>query len=139
MFKRYGIPTVYLLIVFLCGAAAGVFGFRFYELRTVSASAPGRQSPEEWKRRHLAEMQDRLHLTPDQHQQISAILDDTHAKLRAFMDQTRPEMDRIQKDQYARVLAILTPGQAVEFEKLHLERQQRRMRNGGPGPPPPPR
>ena len=135
MLKRYGIPTVYLLIVFVCGAAAGVFGFRFYELRTVSASAAARPSPEEWKRRHMAELQTRLHLTPDQNQKISAILDDTHAKVRAFMEQTRPEMDRIQKDQFARVTAVLNPEQAAEYERLHRERARHRARNGPPPPP----
>jgi Spy/CpxP family protein refolding chaperone len=135
MFKRYGIPTTYLLIVFLCGTAIGVFGYRFYELRTVAASNT-RPSPEQWKRNHMAELQQRLHLTSDQYQQISGILDDTHAKMRVLMDQTRPEMERIQKEQFARVSAVLTPDQMAEYQKLHLDRARRRMRNGPPPPPP---
>jgi Spy/CpxP family protein refolding chaperone len=126
MFKRYALPTFYLLIVFVCGLAAGVFGYRFYELRTVSANAPLVRPPEEWKKRHLKELDSRLHLTDDERTKISAIMDETHAEMRVFMDKTRPELDRIQQTQYARVKAVLTPAQAAEYDKLHAEREQRR-------------
>jgi hypothetical protein len=126
MFKRYGLPTIYLLIVFVCGLAVGGFGYRFYEMRTVSANAPVVRPPEEWKKRHLKELDKRLHLTPEETSQISAILDATHAEMREFMDRTRPEMDRIQNAQYAKVKAVLTPAQALEYDKLHAEREQRR-------------
>jgi hypothetical protein len=125
--KRYGLPTLYLLIVFGCGLATGVFGNRMYEQRTVLARTASRQSPEEWKRRHMAELQTRLHLTPEQTASISATLDETHAEMRAFMDKNQPEMDRIQKEQYEKVKAVLTADQAAEYAKFHAEREQRRM------------
>lgn len=134
MFKRYGLPTFYLLVVFACGLAVGGFGYRFYELRAVSANAPGVRPPEEWKKKHLKDLDARLHLTPEQRTQISAVLDETHAEMRVFLEKTRPEMDRIQKEQYAKVKAILTPDQAAEYDKLHAERERRREASRKNGP-----
>jgi Spy/CpxP family protein refolding chaperone len=134
MFKRYGLPTFYLAIVFVCGLAVGAFGFRFYELRAVSANAPTVRPPEEWKKRHLKDLDSRLHLTPEQRSRISAVLDETHAEMRVFLDKTRPEMDRIQNDQYAKVKAVLTPAQAAEYDRLHAEREHRREAGRKDGP-----
>src|SRR5579863_7010647 len=126
MLKRYGLPTFYFLVVFICGLAIGVFAYRFYETRTVSASAPVIRPPEEWKKRHLKELNERLHLTAEQTSQISAILDQTHSEMHDLMEKTRPEMDRIQITQYAKVKAVLTPEQAASYDKYHAEREQRR-------------
>jgi Spy/CpxP family protein refolding chaperone len=134
MFKRYGLPTFYFLIVFVCGLAIGGFGYRFYEMRTVSANAPVIRNPEEWKKRHLKELNDRLHLTAQQTSQISTILDDTHNEIREMNERMRPELDRIQASQYAKVNAVLTPGQAAEYAKYHAEREKQRRDAGHKGP-----
>ncbi len=127
MFRRYGSPTIYLLVVFACGLAVGALGYRFYQLKTVTASAaPSRPSPKEWKKKHIAELNTRLHLTAEQTSQISAILDDAHKDIRAVMKTVEPEMDRIQQTQYAKVKAALTPEQAAEYEKFHQERIRKR-------------
>jgi Spy/CpxP family protein refolding chaperone len=131
--KRYGLPTLYLLVVFGCGLATGVFGNRMYEQKTVQASQPPqRPSPEEWKKRHIAELQKRLNLTPDQATRISAALDDTHAEMMALMAKSQPDMERIQKEQYDKVTAVLTPAQAAEYAKFHAERERRRMQGRPP-------
>jgi Spy/CpxP family protein refolding chaperone len=126
MLKRYGIPTVYLLIVFVCGLAVGVFGYRFYQLKSVSASAPATRSPDEWKKRHVEELKDRLRLTPDQVSKLSGILDQTRAESRDAMETLRPRMEAIQNEQYANVKAILTPEQQAEYAKFHAERERQR-------------
>jgi Spy/CpxP family protein refolding chaperone len=132
--KRYALPAFYLLVVFFCGLAVGVFGYRFYELKTVSANVtpPPRPTPEEWKRHHLEELKSRLNLTADQVTQISNILEEAHSQMRALMEKNRPEMERIQKNQYARVKALLTPRQATEYDKFHAEREKRRGERRGP-------
>lgn len=125
MLKRYGLPTLYLLVVFLCGSVVGVFGYRLYELRIVSA-APSRPSPEEWKKRHLQEMQSRLHLDPGQVSQLSGIMDRTRDQMRSVMVRNEPEMDAIQAEQFSSIKGILRPNQVAEYEKYHAEREQRR-------------
>jgi hypothetical protein len=130
--KRYGLPTLYLLIVFGCGLATGVFGDHLYETRVVVAGSPPRLKPEEWKKRHLEDLQGRLHLTADQSSRISAVLDETHSEMIALMAKSQPDMERIQKEQYDKVTAVLTPDQAAEYAKFHAERERRRMQNRPP-------
>ncbi len=125
MLKRFGIPTLYLLAVFLCGSALGAFGYRYYSEVRVSANGP-RPTPEQWKRKHLKEMQSRLHLSDDQTSRLSSILDDTRGKYHDLMEKQRPDMERIQAEQYSSVKAILTPGQIPEYERFHAEREKQR-------------
>lgn len=139
MLKRYGLPTVYLLIVFVCGLAVGVFGYRLYELRNVSASAPGPpKNPEEWKQRHLTELRERLKLTDTQLKQVSSVMDGARKQYQSFFERFKPEIERIQDDQYAKVRALLTPEQAAEYDKLRAEREARRKQRPpafrAPGP-----
>lgn len=126
MFKRYGIPTIYLLVVFVGGLAIGVSGYRFYEIKTVSANPSVPVSPEKWKQRHIQEMKSRLHLTDSQSAQLGTILDETRSEYREVMERSRPDMERIQAEQYARVKAILTPEQLPEYDKFHAERETHR-------------
>ncbi len=126
MFKRYGIPTLYLLVVFVGGLAIGVSGYRFYEIKSVSANPPLPVSPEKWKQRHIQEMKDRLHLTEEQSQQLGSIMDEARSQYREVMERSRPDMERIQAEQYARVKAILTPAQIPEYDKFHAEREAHR-------------
>jgi len=128
--KRYGLPTLYLLIVFGCELATGVFGYRMYYQQTVIAHT--RPSLEEWKARHIAELQKRLNLTPDQSTRILAVLDETHSEMLALMAKSQPDMERIQREQYDKVKAVLTPDQAAEYAKFHAEREKRRMQGRPP-------
>jgi Spy/CpxP family protein refolding chaperone len=130
--KRYALPTFYLLIVFGCGLATGVFGDRLYEKSVVVAGSQPHLKPEEWKKRHLEDLQGRLHLTADQSSRISAVLDETHAEMIALMAKSQPDMERIQKEQYDKVTAVLTPDQAAEYAKFHAERERRRMQGRPP-------
>lgn len=126
MLKRYGIPTFYLVIVFVCGLVIGLSSYRYYEIRTVDAVSAPPRPPEEWKRRHIKEMRLRLNLTPEQTAKLSDILDQTRSQYHDLMEKSRPDMERIQADQYARVKAILTSAQVPEYEKFHAEREAQR-------------
>ena len=102
-----------------------------YRQQTVQAGQV-RESPDQWKKRHMKELQSRLNLTPDQATKILAVLDQTHAEMVGFMAKNQPEMERIQKRQYDKVTAVLTPEQAAEYAKFHAEREKRRMQNRPP-------
>jgi Spy/CpxP family protein refolding chaperone len=98
----------------------------------VAGGAPARPTPDEWKKKHLDDLQKRLHLTADQSSRISAVLDETHAEMIALMAKSQPDMERIQKEQYDKVTAVLTPDQAAEYAKFHAEREARRLRSRPP-------
>ena len=125
MLKRFGNPAVYLFIVFVCGLALGGLGYRYYSEIHAFASET-RPSPEKWKQRHIKEMKTRLHLTDDQTLRLSAILDDTRGQYRELMEKQRPDMERIQAEQYAKVKAILNADQIPEYDRFHAEREKQR-------------
>ncbi len=127
---------IYLVLVFLSGVLVGALGYRAVFDRRVQA-AP-RLSPEEFRKRLVAELQDRLDLTPQQVEQLNAILDRTRqrfAKLEAEV--LRPQKRAILKQQSEEIKAILNERQRAEFERWEQERAARhRQRHPEPGPPP---
>jgi Spy/CpxP family protein refolding chaperone len=116
--------ALYAVLVFLSGVLVGGFGYRLYVGSSVNASA--HPSPEDFKRRYMAEMQSRLKLNPDQMNQLSGILDVTRDQYRAFREKHKPEMQAIQDDQVRRINSILTMEQRAEYDKMRQEREKRR-------------
>ncbi|MGB9604381.1 MAG: hypothetical protein ACP5U2_13910 [Bryobacteraceae bacterium] len=118
--------AIYLLLVFASGVAVGVIGHRFFE-KEVKPPPPARPNPEEFRRRYMEEMRNRLKLTDEQARQIEAILDETRDRYRA---QTRA----LQEEQTARIRALLSDQQRAEYEKMRQEREERRKKGHGPSP-----
>jgi hypothetical protein len=96
-------------------------GHRYYAATTVNAA----QSPETARHRYIAEMQDRLKLTPDQLTKLEGILRDTRLKTRAVRDSYQPQMLEIKHEHVERVRSILTSEQIPAYQKLVAEREQR--------------
>jgi len=115
----------YLGVVFLSGAAVGAFGMWMYKAKTVSA-VTGPSRAEQYRQQYIAEMQDRLHLTPDQRQKLGEILEGTRKLYRELSEKHHPEFKAIQEAHAGQVRQILNPEQRVEYEKLRAERQRRR-------------
>jgi hypothetical protein len=112
--------VAFAALLFGGGAAVGALGHRYYSATVVNAKGtdPGRH-------RYIAEMQDRLKLTPAQLTQLETILDETKAKYHAVRDSYKPQMLKIKQDHIERVKSILTPAQIPAYEKLVAEREQR--------------
>ena len=117
--------AVYIGLVFASGALLGAFGHRLYTVSSVSAKTT--RNPEEFRKRYLAEMQRRLNLTPDQAVNLNAILDQTRARYNEARERMR---ESLRQEQVAKVRAILTQEQQVEYEKVQEERQQRQKQKG---------
>ena len=133
-----GTIALYMGLVFLCGGVVGGFGHRLFTMRAVSANA--RRSPEEFRKRFIAEMQSRLKLSGDQTSKLETILDAARARFRATRESINPQMEKIREDQQAQIREILAPEQLAEYEKMRQERETEIRRRGrGPGGPPPPR
>jgi Spy/CpxP family protein refolding chaperone len=68
-----------------------------------------------------------LQLTPDQQQQLGAIVDDTRAKIHAAYAPADAEREELRQQGRARVRAILTPEQLPKFEAfMHRVDEQRK-------------
>jgi len=121
-------------VVFLLGAAlGGVLGYMFAH-RAVSAANPPLSEPERRAKR-VAEFTKELSLTPQQAEQLDAILMARHAETKTIRDQTEAQIEAVRQKGRAQVRAILTPEQLPKFEDFLKRLAEERKRNG----PPPPR
>jgi Spy/CpxP family protein refolding chaperone len=73
-----------------------------------------------------------LSLTPQQAQQLDAILMQRHAETKAIHDQTDAQIEAVRRKGRAQVRAILTPEQLPKFEALLKRVDEERKRNGPP-------
>jgi Spy/CpxP family protein refolding chaperone len=118
-------------VVFLLGAAlGGVLGYLFAH-RPVNAANPPLSEPERRARR-VEELTKELTLTPQQAQQVDAILQQRHAETKAIHDQTDAQLDAVRQKGRAQVRAILTPEQLPKFEEFLKQMDEQRKRNGPP-------
>jgi hypothetical protein len=115
--------ALFAALLFGGGVAVGALGHRYYATTTVIANIA--KTPDPGRHRYIAEMQDRLKLSPAQLTQLEAILDDTKAQYHAVRDSYKPQMLKIKQEHIERVKAILTPAQIPAYEKLVAEREQR--------------
>ena len=125
--KRSSLSTgVYLLLVFLSGIVVGVFANRLYVMNSVSANA-NPKSPEEWRRKYVAEMRSRLRLSDQQVAQLEPILDETRQRFHDAHERAKPELKAIQDEQVQKIRSILKDDQKAEYEKMRAEREKRRQ------------
>ena len=120
---------LYVFLVFLSGAVVGAFAHRLYMVNAVVSA-----KPDEVRHHILDEMRTRLSLSDDQVKQLNAIMDSTKARyheVKARWDEqsrqaAKPELKAITEDQAAKIRAILSEPQRVEYEKYRAERQKHR-------------
>lgn len=118
-------------VVFLLGAAlGGVLGYLFAH-RSVSAANPPLSEPERRARR-VEELTKDLSLTPQQAQQLDAILLQRHTETKAIHEQTDAQLDAVRQKGRAEVRAILTSEQLPKFEEFLKRMDEERKRNGPP-------
>ncbi len=117
--------VLYMLGVFVSGIVVGGFSYRLYTVSSVSAKSTARPTPEEYRKKFVAEMQSRLRLRQDQNKKMNEILDDTRSKFRATHDSIKPALQQIRRQQHESIAAMLDPDQRPEFEKILQERERR--------------
>jgi hypothetical protein len=123
---------LYLALLFLSGIAVGVFGHRLYTLNSVNANAVNPRNPEEFRRRYVAEMRERLQLTDGQVARLGPILDETRQLHHELVDKHRPEFKAIQDEQVRKIRAILTDSQQAKYTAMLAEREKQRQRDRRP-------
>jgi Spy/CpxP family protein refolding chaperone len=124
--RRNSFTTIlYLAILFLSGVAVGAFGLRLYTLNSVRAG--GRPSPEEFRRKYIAELRTQLNLSDDQMNKLGPILDETRKQFRELHEKHRPELKAIQDEQTQRIRALLNDSQQAEYTKFLEEREKQRQ------------
>jgi hypothetical protein len=123
--------VLYLLLVFVSGALVGGFSTRFMTSAPVKA-AP--RSLEDWRKRYVNEMRDRVKLDEAQVKQLQTVLDDTkllfdqvRSRYKPSRDQERAAVLAIHNQQVEKVRALLRDDQRPVYEKFREERERRRQ------------
>lgn len=119
-----------LAAVFVSGAVVGGFGYRVYTGPSVSARSE-RPKPEEYRRRFIETMKERVNVTPEQVALLNEIMDRTKERFEALDAKTKPEKHAIWQQQHEEINAILTKEQQVAYAKFREERAQRRKKRNG--------
>ena len=124
--------VLYSLLIFASGSVLGALTYRLYTVSTVAAISPA--GPDEWRKKYIAEMQSRLHLSGDQNLKLSIYLDETRSRVREAHAKSKPEVEQIKREQREKIKAMLDATQKTEYDKLLEERDQRDRKNAnGPG------
>ncbi|HEU4387030.1 MAG TPA: hypothetical protein VFV34_04490 [Blastocatellia bacterium] len=121
-----------VLGVFVLGLAAGALAMNLYNKRSDAAGRPphGPRPP------LIEMMKTKLQLTPQQAQQVEAILDETFQEYNKCKDEVRPRFDAARQKSRERIRAVLTSEQLPKYEEMIKEADARRDRfekQGGPG------
>lgn len=118
-------------VVFLLGAAlGGVLGYLFAH-RPVSAANPPLSEPERRAQR-VTELTKELSLTPQQAQELDAILLHWHGESKAIHDQSDAQIESLRQKGRNEVRSILTPEQKPKFEEFLKRFDEERKRNPPP-------
>ena len=122
-----------LLLVFLSGSLVGAFGYRLYSVSSVTADKQGpppqRPSPEEFRRRQVADLRQKVGLDDQQVAEYNKILDNTRQQFDQLHDRMNAEGRAIHDQQVAQVNAILKPEQKPLYDKWRAEREAERKRH----------
>lgn len=118
---------ILVFLVFLLGLLVGGVGNHLWGARVWGGNPPPRRTPMS-PGGFLADMTQKLQLTPDQQKQLEAILDNTRAQMQAN-DQKRNEIRMATR---AQIRALLTPEQQTKFDEMGPRGRGDRGQ-GGPG------
>ena len=119
--------------VFLLGAAlGGVLGYLFAHHPVIAANPP--LSEPERRAQRVQQLTKELSLTPQQAEQLDAILLQRHAETKTIHEQTDAQLDAVRQKGRAQVRAILTADQMPKFEEFLKRMDEERKHNGPPRP-----
>jgi Spy/CpxP family protein refolding chaperone len=123
-------PILLLVLVFVAGVATGVLGNRISVRREVQQAL---KSPEKTQLIMERSLIRRLNLDAGQQAQLHTIMTETRTKLRELRREFQPQTSAIMQDSTAKISALLTPEQRVQYEKI---RQEERPASRPPRPKP---
>ena len=119
-----------LVLVFGAGAVFGVVMTRVVVQRTIRAMIA---QPDLVRERVELNLVRRLRLGPEQRRRVRVVLQDTQQQMQELRRGVQPRFASIMSNAQSQVLAILSPEQRREFQKLRQE--NRRIFAGTPPPP----
>lgn len=116
--------TLFLVLVFLCGALAGAVATNVWFRMGSSISSAQADAPQPVRKRAVETFSKHLMLTPEQTQQLSQILHETSNAYRNH----ELAIEKIRRQGNARIREILTDEQKVKFDDLLARREKKRKK-----------
>jgi Spy/CpxP family protein refolding chaperone len=120
--------AIWVAVVFLLGAAAGVmlgYGYAHY-----SVAAANKPQPEPDRRAiRVKQLTEQLSLTSEQAKQLDAIIFQRHTEARAIREKADAQLEQVRQGGRDQVRAILTPEQKPKFEEFLAKQDAQRKRN----------
>jgi hypothetical protein len=117
---------IYLALVFASGILVGAFAHRLY-VTTKPVAASAQRSPEEWRKRYVGELRDKVKLDEQQVQRLQQILDETRQKFHNLRESQKPLGEAIQIEQVQKIKAMLRPDQQAAYAQVRTDRERRRQ------------
>jgi hypothetical protein len=117
-------------LVFLLGAAlGGLAGYVFaHQKYTVTNAAPTTDAAR--RAQKVRELTVLAKLTPEQSQQVDAIIADIQSQMKSIRKPLEPQFDEARQKGRERIRAILTAEQKPKFEEFIRKLDEERKRNG---------
>jgi len=137
MVKSRSSAILSVALVFLSGALVGAVGNRLYMVNTVSSTGtvvPPRpdRSPEEHRKRLIAEMRSEIKLDDQQVKQLETIYDHTREQFDEMNKRWNGESRAAWEKQTEEIKALLRPDQVGLFEQLRAKHDaERKARHKG--------
>lgn len=127
-----------VMIVFIIGFAAGALSLNLYQRLTSTNDEANRNNsgPELTGNEYIVnKMSQRLGLSPEQQEQIKAILEERNSRFRAIrtemeplMKEFEPRFSAIRQESRDKIRAVLKEDQRPKYEELLQEADQSRQR-----------
>ncbi|HXM90042.1 MAG TPA: hypothetical protein VN974_00775 [Candidatus Dormibacteraeota bacterium] len=117
-------------LVFLLGVAlGGLGGYVFaHQKYTVTNAAPTTDAAK--RAQKVQELTALAKLTPEQSQQVDAIIADIQSQLKSIRKTVEPQVDEARQKGRERIRAILSAEQKPKFEEFIRKLDEERKRNG---------
>jgi hypothetical protein len=125
--------AILMLVVFVLGILLGGLGSHAWEEHMWSP--PG--APRSFSHQIISDLADELQLSADQRKELSAIVDDSKAQIRAAYAPADAQREQLRQQGSARIRAILTPDQLPKFDAYRQRIDEQRKKATDPPPPPP--
>ena len=115
---------VSIIIVFVLGALTGALLTHKIYQHKVEGIIKG--EPRTMREFIVRRLDRELHLDANQLEQLRALVEETHAKMKKVRKQFRPQMEEILSYSQEKVRGLLRPDQREEYEKIIAERKKKR-------------
>ncbi|MFL6527841.1 MAG: hypothetical protein ACJ8LI_06575 [Chthoniobacterales bacterium] len=124
---------VALALVFIAGAAVGVFGSAHHVRRIMFE-----HHPPHLRGRMAEHLRRELKLTDEQFAKIRPLVERSEDQLEKIREETNQRVHETMRQGHSEISPILTPEQRAKLQEME-ERHRRALHDGGPPGPPPDR